>query len=273
MRGLIAQSGVRVRRSGRWRTALVVAAVGLGCTARAPLAHADTSGGGGVEQDAVHAWIQRFSNGAFGSPQCSWTPPVDPVHRPEGVVEVDGNGVVWVLYLRVCDGIGSAIWVPTVAPGLLAEVAADRARRALPRPEVMLSPALRSVTQLPTWFWTAGWAPIEAVAAVPGAVARARAEPVALEFEPGDGARGDGPVSCPGPGRPWHASDADSDSPCRVTYRHTPAVEGKARWSARATIRWRISTVVAGAPGPVVDATTTTVVPVVVVELHGLVAR
>lgn len=273
MRALITRAVVRGRHSSRLRVGLLMAVVGLGCAALAPLAHADTSGGGGVEQDAVHAWIQRFSNGFFGSPQCSWTLPADPVHRPEAVVEVDGDGTLWFLYLRVCDGVGTAIWVPMVSPALLAEVAADRARRALPRPEVALSPARRSVTQLPTWFWTAGWAPVEAVAAVPGAVARARAEPVALEFEPGDGARGDGPVSCPGPGRPWRPGDADADSPCRVTYRHTPAVAGATHWSAQVTIKWRISTVVAGAPGPVVDATTATVVPVVVVELHGLVTR
>lgn len=263
----------RPSRRRAWRTGLLLAGIGLGCVASAPTAGADTSGGGGIEQGAVHAWIHRFSNGAYGSPQCSWTPPADAVHRPEGVVEVDGNGILWLLYLRVCDGVGTVVWVPTVAPGVLADVATDRVRRALPRPEVSLSPAARTVTQLPTWFWTAGWAPVEAIAAVPGAVARARAEPVALEFDPGDGARGDGPVSCPGPGRPWVAGAADTDSPCRVTYRHTPAIEGATRWTARATIRWRISTVVAGAPGPGLETTTTTAVPVAVVELHGLVTR
>ena len=79
------------------------------------------------------------------------------------------------------------------------------------------------VTQMPTWLWIsdAYWSgPFVARASTSsGRVwAEARAHPVAVSWQPGDGST----ISC-GPGTPWQAGAGSAPSSCSHTYRHSSA--------------------------------------------------
>ncbi len=258
----------------RWTGAAVATAVSASVAVLGPAspARADAAGGGGIDRGAVQAWVERYSTGGFGGPQCRWTPPGDAGSRPEGTVEVDGAGRVWLLYARGCDGAIAAIWVPDVTPDDLGAAAVSRVRRLLPEPLAAFSPTTRSVTQLPTWFWVPldRWRPVTATASVPGASATAVAVPTTVRVDPGPGDHSDGPVSCPGPGPVWAPGAAADDSPCRFTYRRTPAVVGARVWPLTLSLDWRITTTVLGAPGPSASAVTVTVTAREVVEYHAL---
>jgi hypothetical protein len=245
------------------------------CGRGTPVAAEGPAGGTGFDQGSVAAWVERYGGGRLGGASCTWTPPGDGATRPEDVARVDAAGVQWLLWVRVCDGETTGVWVPVVAPAVLGSLAVDAVRRLLPAPVPGFSPAGHGVTQVATWFWTdpASWRPVTAAVAVPGARAEATAVPVGLRFDPGDGPHGDGPVRCAGPGTPWRDGLAEDASPCAATYRHTPAVAGRRAWPASVSIEWRISSIVLGGPGPGGTATTTVATPLSVVELHALLVR
>jgi hypothetical protein len=129
----------------------------------------------------------------------------------------------------------------------------EEARRQLqlPEPEINMSPpaSADSVVNLPVFLWvpTELWQPEEATAEIPGVVVSVKAEPQRVVWDMGDG----GQVECLGPGEPWDPSVSEEAQPssCRYTYRSTSVGRPDERFPVTATIYWRASWTVEGAPG------------------------
>lgn len=94
-----------------------------------------------------------------------------------------------------------------------------------------------------TYFWTdpATWKPLTATARAGGLAATVTARPVALVFDPGDGAS---PVSCAGPGQPWTDSDgnsAPSGGACGYRYTRVTGPGYDHPITSTQTIVWKIT--------------------------------
>lgn len=186
------------------------------------------------------------------------------------------------LYERRCDERNDLVWVPEMSAQTLAQQAAHEARRLVPEPSIRTAPPNdRAVVHVPVWFWTDPefWQPVEATAWIPHGDdvlwATARAEPSLLWFDPGDGQRGHGPVSCPGPGDAWTPADGDhTESPCSVTYRHASATSASGVFTGMLRVVWTTSWHASdGSRGVLEPLTSVVAVPIEVHEIHALVSR
>jgi len=129
----------------------------------------------------------------------------------------------------------------------------EEARRQLqlPEPEINMSPpdSADSVVGVPVFLWVPGdaWQPEEATAEIPGVVLTVKAEPQRVVWSMGDG----GQVECRGPGEPWDPSLPEEAQPssCRYTYRSTSIGQPGERFPVTATVYWKASWTVDGAPG------------------------
>lgn len=142
------------------------------------------------------------------------------------------------------QSVGCAPTLPVVTPAMLAQRAYSLLR--LPKPTIERSPLATNSDQgrpytwvnLWTWFWTdpVTFTPRSRTASAGAISATATATPIALVYDPGTG---DTPVTCPGPGRPWQASDGDfapSGGGCGYTYLHVSDSV-----TATVTIQWQVT--------------------------------
>jgi hypothetical protein len=140
---------------------------------------------------------------------------------------------------------------PVVTPAGLAEQAVKTIT--FPHPSGDRSPRASLLYQgLPftyvkgfwTFYWTdpSTWKTLSATASAAGMSATVTARPVELVFDPGDGSDS---ASCPGPGRPWQASDgngAPTDGAC--AYQYTKVTSSPI--TSTQTIVWQITWVGTG---------------------------
>ncbi len=181
-----------------------------------------------------------------------------------------GQGQDGAWYLWRCSGNGAMdalyrppVWIPNgqrvpgvagPAPVELAALARKRLR--LPEPAIAASPVGDQLVNLPTWLWLGDdWAAVEATAAVPGVTVTARAVPVSVTWDMGDGTS----VRCRGPGTPYRAgTDPAAASPdCGHTYRRSSAGMPGGAFSVTATVSWDVSWSGAGGGGVFPGITTT----------------
>lgn len=202
--------------------------------------------------------------------------------RYEGDLPIEKviGGVRYRLYQRTGLGSTVLVWIPQRTRQQLGFDGRAYLSRILPAPAVGLAPpAGAGIATVGTWFWTTTpWVPVRVTAQVPGpngmVWATTTATPTRLVVDPGDGALGDGPVVCDGPGRPWTpglGDDAVSD--CMYAYRHSSvlAPDG-ARFPAVVGIEWDVRWISSsGAGGALAPITTTTHVPITVREIQAIV--
>lgn len=197
-----------------------------------------------------------------------------PVYRPDGsVIEVDGTGR-W--YDKRCkreggearyvDPVaGAAFGTGSFAPQETSELVYLRRRAVqpaeiamealgympLPAPAITTSPPPQfdSVVNVPVFLSVdpADWEPRSVTTGVPGVSVVVRAEPQRVEWDMGTGDF----VVCDGPGTPYDSSrsEADQVADCTYTYRRTSAGQPNERFPVTATLVWRASWSVVGAPG------------------------
>jgi hypothetical protein len=130
---------------------------------------------------------------------------------------------------------------------------AEEARRQLqlPEPEIRTSPpaGTDSVVGVPVYLWLPpeAWQAEEATAEIPGVVVTVRAVPDRTIWDMGNGDQ----VVCLGPGEAWDPSLPEDAQPatCRYSYRATSAGQPGERFTVTATVYWKASWSVAGAPG------------------------
>ena len=197
-----------------------------------------------------------------------------PVYRPDGsVIEVDGTGR-W--YDKRCDTVGgearyvdpvagAAFGAGSFAPRETSELVYLRRRAvqpaeiamealgylALPEPTVTTNPPSEfdSVVNVPVFLSvdSADWEPKSVTTEVPGVSVLVTAVPQRVEWEMGAGDL----VVCDGPGAPYDFSRQEDDqvADCTYTYRTTSAGQPNERFLLTATVVWRASWSVVGAPG------------------------
>jgi hypothetical protein len=166
--------------------------------------------------------------------------------NPTGLSAAD-----WQSELRAF-GCVTNTFVP-VSPAVLAQRALGTIRFPHPSGDRSPSPTLLyqgypfTYVNLYTFFWTGGasWRALSATASAGGVSATVTARPVALVFDPGNGAAA---VSCGGPGRPWTSADgngAPTDGACAYRYvRVTPSPI-----TSTQTIVWKITWIGTGGTG------------------------
>ncbi|MEV0847630.1 hypothetical protein AB0J21_17470 [Streptomyces sp. NPDC049954] len=156
-------------------------------------------------------------------------------------------------------------WVPrgtvpsvprAMTPAMLAALAYQSTR--VPGTEVGMTPADRSVVNLPSWIWLdrSRFTPVSVTARLPqaGLWARTTARPVGLRVDPGAARAVTYPASgeCPtGPdgtiGAPRRGgADAADLPPCGVTYLRS---SGGRTYALRATLNWRVDWAGSGGTG------------------------
>ncbi len=263
---------------------LVMAALALAIGATATLPQAAS---GGTIPGGVVAGVSFGTppaDGASGSGVCTWrrANPYDAHLGHGGEVSKVLDGQRYWLYERRCEDSDDLVWIPELTPSELAVQAAAEVRRLVPAPPLLTAPALdRAVVNAPLWFWTAQdvWQSVEATAWVltdNGVMwATARAVPVSLRFDPGDGPLGDGPVTCVGPGTPWSPRDGDHAwSACSATVRRPTTSGSRPSFAATLSIVWHTSWWSnSGSSGTLEPLVSSTTAPLEVHEIHALVSR
>lgn len=98
------------------------------------------------------------------------------------------------------------------------------------------------VVKIPTWLWSdpGGWAPVQAVAGIPGVVeVTTTAVPTTTRWDPGSGDEG---VTCAGPGRPWSRDLPPGASPsCSIEYSTSSAVSPTDTFTLTRSTRWEVT--------------------------------
>ena len=123
----------------------------------------------------------------------------------------------------------------------------------LPAPEIRMSPRpdLDQIVHIRTFLWTdeALWRPQVSTVSVPGVRVTVRAVPEALDWDMGTGEGA--AVHCTGPGRPWNPAlpEDRQDTGCSFVYSRPSIHQPSLRYPVKATLRWRVSWSVTGAPG------------------------
>jgi hypothetical protein len=121
----------------------------------------------------------------------------------------------------------------------------------LPEPTLVMSPPPQfdSVVNVPVFLAIDGadWEAKSVTTGVPGVTVTVTATPVRTEWEMGTGDL----VTCPGPGTPYDfaRSEGDQVADCTYTYRATSIGQRNERFPVVATVVWRASWSVTGAPG------------------------
>lgn len=189
-------------------------------------------------------------------------------------VQTDGKGR-WLS--KECLGPGGArtaksVYVGDRPPTDVRDEALGRLD--LPAPEIRMSPRpdLDQIVQVRTFLWTdeALWRPQVSTVSVPGVSVSVRAVPDALDWDMGTGK--DAAVHCTGPGRPWNPAlpEDRQDTACSFVYSRPSIDQPELRYPVTATLRWRVSWSVTGAPGGgdlgTVSRSTTTSVRVIEVQ-------
>lgn len=255
----------------------------LGCLlalAPATPALASTIYGGEASGSSIGVWVSSggSSSGRGGSSHREPAVTCHYVTKPGApdAITWTFEGTTYYLNFRICtDGTATPVWIPQLSARDLAGLARDDVRRQLPNPSIGLAPAAeRGVVHLGTWVWTTTpWRPVTATATIPGLAATVTATPTRLRFDPGDGSKGTGPLTCTGPGQPWQPVDGDdTPSACMYTYGHASSLHPTGRWPATLSIDWAVSYAATdGTSGGLGTITTATAQPVTVGEIQALV--
>ncbi|WP_228555320.1 hypothetical protein [Catenulispora pinisilvae] len=171
------------------------------------------------------------------------------------------------------------VWLTTppsaaaVLPAPAALAAQARSLLVLPKPSIASNPPEGSPqwVGVPTWEFLprSGWAPVSAKAEVPGESVTATATPVSVAWAFGDGTS----TVCAGPGTPFTAgTDPKASSPdCGHQYKISSGSAPGGVFQVSATINWRITWVGAGQAGTLNGLTTTTTIPVTVLQSQAIV--
>ena len=130
---------------------------------------------------------------------------------------------------------------------------AEEARRQLqlPQPEIRTSPpgGTDSVVGVPVYLWVPAetWEAEEATAEIPGVAVAVRAEPDRTVWDMGNGDQ----VLCLGLTDAWDPAVSEDAQPsrCRYSYRTTSAGQPNEQFTLTATVYWKVSWSVVGAPG------------------------
>lgn len=109
-----------------------------------------------------------------------------------------------------------------------------------------------------TFYWTdpGSWRTLSATARDKNQSATVTATPMALNFDPGNGASGE---SCGGPGRPWQASDGNApptDGACAYQYRTVTSSPITSTQTLVWALAWKVSGNVPGLPATFSTSTT-----------------
>ncbi|MCI0689856.1 MAG: hypothetical protein L0Y54_21840 [Sporichthyaceae bacterium] len=191
---------------------------------------------------------------------------------------------IYLWYEQVCpDGSRALIAVP-IGNVIIAGVVVSafdmalwaRDRLNLPNPNVAFNPDVDSpvgaatLVNLPTWWWVENWSSRQSRAEAGGVWAEVTATPIVSQWRGGDGGS---PSLCNGPGLEWRRGLSESDSrACTYNYERSSAGAPGNKFSATASIVWRITWVGSGgAGGTLPDMTTSTIVPIGVIERHAIV--
>ncbi len=238
-------------------------------------------GGGGSEDGVITAIVNDATEGSSTRSACSWQLHNATVGVPNlGTITwpFTLNGVTYNLFVRTCPEGVSYFSVPDRDPeDLLPQLLTDLKQRTLPQPTpvfTMLDPEFGwAYAQTPLDFRAgSSWHSVSVTASVGPIWARVTAVPRRLTFDPGDPA-GPGPVSCSGNG-PVAAYVPTAPGTCSYTYLNassTSPVDGY-HFRTRMTIDWSISwTSSTGAGGALASYSTSTVTPLAVAEVKGLV--
>ena len=139
--------------------------------------------------------------------------------------------------------------VPVVDPRVLA-VQALRSL-SLPAPDIRLSPPppKDQLVNLATWMWVepGTWGARSTSVSVPGVTVSVSAQPQRVVWTMGNGDS----LACNGPGTPYDTTKPETAqrSDCTYTYRRSSAGQPHERYLLSATVEWRATWSVVGAPG------------------------
>lgn len=211
------------------------------------------------------------SSGRSG-PTCTYTLVIgnaeEYAYEEPGMISgIDGN-----YYQRQCsDGTSIVYWQPigTAVPGPVLPTPGELAQRAvnrlqLPKPQVGFSPDPAThpyqLVNLPTWWWTTNWAPLQQRTAAGPVFAEVTATPVQSTFDGGDGSE---PAACDRAGLVWRSGLAEDDPrACLFTYRHSAT-----DITSTVSTTWRVTWVGSGGSGGrLPDITTSSTQPLTVYE-------
>jgi len=147
--------------------------------------------------------------------------------------------------LRTCTDTTTArsdtalYWAPA-RTGVERAAEAALSRTVLPVPGIAMSPPPgRQVVNLAAWLAIdpAVWRPVRAQASAGGLTVTTTAEPVATEWDMGNGDR----VRCDGPGTAWDADRPDAIPACAYTWRASSRQAPTGAFAASVTVVWRAS--------------------------------
>lgn len=227
-------------------------------------------GGGGRGSTCIYtivSLVPAWLPGVYGQP-------------PGGPLPWPG---IYTWYTQECpDGSRALIAVPVgnvivagvlISPFDLAIWARDLL--ALPDPNVAYNPDVNAsigsatLVNLPTWWWIRNWSVRENRTEAGGVWAEVTATPVTSRWRGGDG----GATSCDGPGLEWRLGLSESDSrACTYIYGRSSAGQSGNKFAATVSVIWQITWVGSGGTsGTLPDMTTSTTVPIGVLERHAIV--
>ena len=282
MRSVVVRRSAAVALAAAAWTAITIPAIAEeAATSSKQRVHAGC-GESGCDSSAAVTSSLRPAAGRRGASE--WTCTYRPVDVPANLtvfddesgtpVQVDGTGR-WLS--KECVGPGGArtvksIYVGDRPPTEVRDEALGRLD--LPAPEIRMSPGpnLDQIVHIRTILWTdeALWRPQVSTVSVPGVSVTVRAVPEALDWDMGAGK--DATVHCTGPGRPWNPAlpEDRQDTACSFVYTRPSIDQPGLRYPVTATLRWRVSWSVSGAPGGgdlgTVSRSTTTSVRVIEVQ-------
>ena len=152
------------------------------------------------------------------------------------------EGFAQSLYRRVCADRAQTFelgWFDD-SPALRDLVLQARTALVLPVPAAEFSPpgaTVRTLVGIDTWFWVPAtqWVPEEESVSAGAVTVTATANPLALRFDPGDGAP---PVECIGPGAPW---EQGGESQCSYTYQWVSTHHESGAWPASVELDWEVT--------------------------------
>lgn len=191
---------------------------------------------------------------------------------------------VYVWYEQICPDHSRALIAVPIGNAIVGGVVVSafqlaiwaRDRLALPDPAVGFNPDVNSpvgdatLVNLPTWWWVRNWSVRDSRAEAGGVWAEVTATPVTSQWRGGDGGS---PSLCSGPGVEWRRGLSESDArACTYTYERSSAGQPSNRFRATVSVIWEISWAGSGgAGGTLPNMTTSSIVPIGVIERQAIV--
>ena len=218
--------------------------------------------GAAKTEDGAEAWTERVADVARGrgsrrparpaAVACRWERVDDPflLHYLLEQIPIEGDGYFAKRMCRVENEnweLRDVRWVKTREPNPVELAEAVREQLVLPRPVIVLTPAVDrlQIVHFETWLHTEEWQPWSETAVIDGVSATVVATPVSVRWDMGDGAV----VECAGPGALYDFSRraVDQATDCGHTYRRTSAAQPGQTYIVTATTRYALAWQAAGA--------------------------